>query len=97
MQNKLLVCSKKLFVAFLGINRFHRVEFKIMCWFYVGNTQRLTESGFMEKQGIEPVTPGLQGIALIHYTTAACSCLPHWPSVFKLAVSLFHFTLRLNR
>ena len=25
--------------------------------------------GFMEKPGIEPATPGLQGIALIHYTT----------------------------
>ena len=24
---------------------------------------------FMEKPGIEPATPGLQGIALIHYTT----------------------------
>ena len=30
-------------------------------WFY----------GFMEKPGIEPATPGLQGIALIHYTTGA--------------------------
>ena len=40
-----------------------------MCWFHNGNTQRLTESGFMEKPGIEPPTPGLQGIALIHYTT----------------------------
>ena len=26
---------------------------------------------FMEKPGIEPATPGLQGIALIHYTTGA--------------------------
>ena len=33
--------------------------FKIVCWFYVGNTQKLTESGFMEKPGIEPATPGL--------------------------------------
>ena len=31
----------------------------------------LTKSGFMEKPGIEPATPGLQGIALISYTTAA--------------------------
>ena len=30
--------------------------------------------GFMEKPGIEPATPGLQGIALIHYTTGA-SCI----------------------
>ena len=42
-----------------------------MCWFHNGNTQRLTESGFMEKPGIEPATPGLQGIALIPYTTAS--------------------------
>ena len=26
---------------------------------------------FLEKPGIEPATPGLQGIALIHYTTGA--------------------------
>ena len=25
----------------------------------------------LEKPGIEPATPGLRGIALIHYTTAA--------------------------
>ena len=34
-------------------------------WFYGGF--------FMEKPGIETATPGLQGIALIHYTTGA-SC-----------------------
>ena len=33
----------------------------VLCVFY----------GFMEKPGIEPATPGLQGIALIHYTTGA--------------------------
>ena len=31
-----------------------------------GTPEGSTESGFMEKPGIEP---GLQGIALIHYTT----------------------------
>ena len=36
-----------------------------------GTPEGSTESGFMEKPGIEPVTPGLQGIALIHYTTGA--------------------------
>ena len=40
-----------------------------MCLLYDGNSRRLAESGFMEKPGIEPATPGLQGIALIHYTT----------------------------
>ena len=41
-----------------------QVGLRFVCWFYVGNTQRLTESGFIEKPGIEPATPGLQGIGL---------------------------------
>ena len=59
-------------VAFLGINQFRRVGLKLVCWFYCGSTQRLTESGFMEnlctlayfmeKPRIESTTPGLQGI-----------------------------------
>ena len=36
-----------------------------------GTPEGSTESGFMEKPGLEPATPGLQGIALIHYTTGA--------------------------
>ena len=36
-----------------------------MCLLYDGSTRRLTESGFMEKPGNEPATPGLQGIALM--------------------------------
>ena len=36
-----------------------------MCWFYDGNIQSgLTESGFIEKPGIEPAAPGLQDIGL---------------------------------
>ena len=31
-----------------------------------GTPEGSTESGFMEKPGIEPATPGLQGIALVH-------------------------------
>ena len=43
-----------------------------MCVYYMtGTPEGSTESGFMEKPGIEPATPGLQGIALIHYTTEA--------------------------
>ena len=34
-----------------------------------GTPEGSTESDFMEKPGIEPATPGLQGKALIHYTT----------------------------
>ena len=41
-----------LFVAFLGINQFRQVGLRFVCWFYVGNNQRLTESGFMEKPGM---------------------------------------------
>ena len=46
--------------AFLGINQFRRVGLRFVCWFYDGNTQRLTVNGLMEKLGIEPTTPGLQ-------------------------------------
>ena len=56
-----------------------------------------------EKPGIEPATPGLQGIALIHYTTGAspfsrkplmyfCGRVPwlyqYWPGGFMLFVVL---------
>ena len=33
-----------------------------------GTPEGSIKSGFMEKPGIEPATPGLQGIALIPYT-----------------------------
>ena len=43
-----------------------------LCVYYMtGTPEGSTESGFLEKPGIEPATPGLQGIALIHYTTGA--------------------------
>ena len=42
----------------------------MICVFIMtGTPECSTESGSMEKPGIEPATPGLQGIALIHYTT----------------------------
>ena len=44
--------------------------------------------GFMEKPGIEPATPGLQGIALIHYTTGASLIL-----LSEESLSLFHLLL----
>ena len=43
----------------------------MICVFMTGTPEGSTESGLMEKPGIEPATPGLQGIALIHYTTGA--------------------------
>ena len=62
--------------TFCGFHRSKPVPpgcFKIWIGFITGTPEGSTESGFMEKPGIEPATPGLQGIALIHYTTAA-SC-----------------------
>ena len=47
------------FCGFLGINQFRRVGLRFVYWFYVGNTQRLSESGFIKKPGIVPATPGL--------------------------------------
>ena len=43
-----------------------------------GTPEGSTESGFMEKPGIEPATPGLQGIAFIHYTTGASFIKLKW-------------------
>ena len=41
------------------------------CVYYMtGTPEGSTKSGFMEKPGIEPATPGLQP-ALIHFTTGA--------------------------
>ena len=60
-----------------------------------GTSEGSTENGFMEKPGIEPATPGLQGIALIHYTTGVfpsktfCGfpgCKPVLPGWFKICV-----------
>ena len=45
--------------------------FMICVYYMMGTPEGSTESDFMEKPGIEPATPGLQGIALIHYTTGA--------------------------
>ena len=59
--------------------------------FYVGNTQRLTDSGFMDKPGIEPATPGLQDIGLsTFYAFVVCGRIPwlyqYWPGGFMLFV-----------
>ena len=55
-----------------------------------GTPEGSTESGFMEKPGIEPATPGLQGIALIHYTTGASHLFKHfWKSLLSQAFLKF--------
>ena len=44
-----------------------------MCLLYDGNYRRLNRKWFYGEPGIEPATPGLQGIALIYYTTGAAT------------------------
>ena len=54
----------------MGRNQYWAGRVSDLCVYYMtGTPEGSTESGFMEKPGMEPATPGLQGIALIHYTT----------------------------
>ena len=56
----------------MGSNQYWVGRVYDLCVYYMtGTPEGSTESGFIEKPGIEPATPGLQGIALIHYTTGA--------------------------
>ena len=73
-----LVLSGTFFFFFCGFsmgrNQYWAGRVYNLCVYYMtGTPEGSTESGFMEKPGIEPATPGLQGIALIHYTTGAIS------------------------
>ena len=62
-----------LFCGFsMGSNQYWAGRVYDLCVYYMtGTPEGSTKSGFMEKPGIEPATPGLQGIGLIHYTTTA--------------------------
>ena len=52
----------------MGRNQYWAGRVYDLCVYYMtGTPEGSTESGFMEKPGIEPATPGLQGIALIHH------------------------------
>ena len=73
----------------MGRNQYWARRVYDLCVYYMtGTPEGSTESGFMEKPGIEPATPGLQGIALIHYTTGASFVLmrekDQGPEVIKL-------------
>ena len=65
--------KKKTFCGFsMGRNQYWAGRVYDLCVYYMtGTPEGSTESGLMEKPGIEPTTPGLQGIALIHYTMGA--------------------------
>ena len=48
----------------MGRNQYWAGRVYDLCIYYMtGTPEGSTESGFMEKPGIEPATPGLQGIA----------------------------------
>ena len=63
--------KKTTFCGFsMGRNQYWAGRVYDLCVYYMtGTPEGSNKSGFMEKPGIEPATPGLQGIALIHYTT----------------------------
>ena len=69
----IIIIIKKTFCGFsTGRNQYWAGRVYDLCVYYMtGTPEGSTESGFMEKPGIEPATPGLQGIALIHYTTGS--------------------------
>ena len=68
----LLICFEysKTFCGFsMGRNQYWAGRVYDLCVYYMtGIPKGSTESCFMEEPGIEPATPGLQGIALIHYS-----------------------------
>ena len=72
--------KNKTFCGFsMGRNQYWAGRVYDLCVYYMtGTPEGSTESGFMEKPGIEPATPGLQGIALIHYTTKKTFCGFPW-------------------
>ena len=70
------VCRHLLATSFccfsMGRNQYWAGRVYDLCVYYMtGTPEGSTESGFMEKPGFKPATPGLQGIALIHYTMGA--------------------------
>ena len=80
----------------MGRNQYWAGRVYDLCVYYMtGTPEGSTKSGFMEKPGIEPATPGLQGIALIHYMflwpcSLAVPVLAGWVCVYGGAYPLHH-------
>ena len=72
--------KKKTFCGFsMGRNQYWAGRVYDLCVYYMtGTPEGSTKIGFMKKPGIETATPGLQGIALIHYTTGASFLWLSW-------------------
>ena len=78
----------------MGRNQYWAGRVYDLCVYYMtGIPEGSTESGFMEKPGFEPATctatPGLQGIALIHYTTGGLPTLLEFPAIPRGTMALF--------
>ena len=81
----------------MGSNQYWPGRVYDLCVYYMmGTPEGSTESGFMEKPGIEPATPGLQGIALIHYTTGASHILKYSPGSKQDSYCLLSFYLLMG-
>ena len=50
--------------------------------------QHKVSSDRLEKPGIEPTTPGLEGKWLIHYNTAAPQDLVYWKGITVYVISI---------
>ena len=77
----------------MGRNQYWAGRVYDLCVYYMtGTPEGSTESGFIEKTGIQPATPGLQGIALIHYTTGSIGCpCSNWLLRFSVDDSIITF------
>ena len=76
-----------------GIKQFRWLSLRFVCWFYDGNTKRLTKSGLMEKQGIKPATPGLQDIGLSPTPWQACEASIMVARQLKIVSQIDAFTI----
>ena len=86
MQGEITFCGFS-----MGRNQYWAGRVYDLCVYYMtGTPEGSTKSGFMEKPGIEPATPGLQGIALIHYTRGAS--LEILLSIIKIPQRVMKFT-----
>ena len=76
------------FVAFLGIYQFRLVGLRSVLVFITGIPKGSPKVVFKEKPGIGPATPGLQGIVLIHYTTAASQSYGYLCKLYTKSIKL---------
>ena len=68
----------------MGRNQYWAGRVYDLCVYYMtGTPEGSTESSFIEEPGIEPATPGFQGIALIHYCKVASNRI-----AFKFGIML---------